>query len=937
MANMVFYCDLESRFKSDFPVNGKSLESGESVEFTWRVRAPEKNLYRIQWEWELNRGCKLTVNGRSFAHHHDFFPKTYDDLELELECGINELECRLTNHGKERETVQCPLRILDPRGFPMPYDLDAYQPGIGAEIQSAGRFGFSKGDGVLDCSMPSFGILARPDVFGFPRYKSCHLWQVSLLPPGIGTRGEIEWQYECAEGEKIKADWTGVEWERRVQAECGYFSRKSGDPVTVRFSYSLLTPFILMETDDAAFHIAPEHYTKAVIWLENGVTVRESRNGLFYDRTRDGVLAATRVLFFHEGSPFPEIPLMVVLRESPEKITDSIDIVSDGDGMKWAMFAFPFGAEVSDRDSLNLSEMISRAEDLHPVALARPVGCREFFKRRGDRMDILQQFDFRTFMDSLETRPVKMAPLPAVLGIGTPDSPGAENLGFATKYGFLWGVRNSSWNHYTLPVPDYRNDYSLAPGTCRFNDFREFIHYHESRKVKKNPGAHSFLYHWTIPLRMFAQMEPEQRAELIAFLRPMLEKICDADSRYIGPDDREARMWYERTEPFTGVGYMFSYLHVCLNRFLSSFERDHVEHFRRPFMEFDWGNGLALYSMRDAARFSDSWDIIKRNWKLIRKIFDYFLVLQDWACMSAPLQENGHAFGDGAGFGAYPAFIQMAERIGRKDEFELGLYAYAKFMAFRRSLFRSGREYFPRFYGGEPWLCGKTFPEGLDVSAPFMGYPGPDIKGGYQHSSLYNLTTEGLYPEAFRVYAESMPEEVGRLLDTIENAYGEDLYRPVPEPRFHSASIAWMGSQEVMSYLILCIMTKHKPADELREMIEKAYRNNRILHEYLGIPIGLRRIPEEWSKAFLLSLLTGEELPRLADWNNLAVDDISFPHMKISGVRPGASLVFSNAERYIFKQNGKCLETIGEGKYIRVEVNESGMIKIESGKMIHDL
>ena len=138
-------------------------------------------------------------------------------------------------------------------------------------------------------------------------------------------------------------------------------------------------------------------------------------------------------------------------------------------------------------------------------------------------------------------------------------------------------------------------------------------------------------------------MELAQREELISFMRPMLEKISDKESNYIGPNGWNALMWYERTEPFTGVKYMFSYLHVCLNRFFSSFERDHVENFKRPFMEFDWGNALALYSMRDAARFSGSWDIIKRSWNLIRGIFDYFLVLQDWACMCAPLQENGHA------------------------------------------------------------------------------------------------------------------------------------------------------------------------------------------------------------------------------------------------------------------------------------------------------
>ena len=33
MANMVFYCDLENYFKDDFPINGKILGAGESIDF----------------------------------------------------------------------------------------------------------------------------------------------------------------------------------------------------------------------------------------------------------------------------------------------------------------------------------------------------------------------------------------------------------------------------------------------------------------------------------------------------------------------------------------------------------------------------------------------------------------------------------------------------------------------------------------------------------------------------------------------------------------------------------------------------------------------------------------------------------------------------------------------------------------------------------------
>ena len=37
----------------------------------------------------------------------------------------------------------------------------AFQSGLGGSIISAGRFGFLKGDGLLDCAYPRFGLIEK--------------------------------------------------------------------------------------------------------------------------------------------------------------------------------------------------------------------------------------------------------------------------------------------------------------------------------------------------------------------------------------------------------------------------------------------------------------------------------------------------------------------------------------------------------------------------------------------------------------------------------------------------------------------------------------------------------------------------------------------------------------------------------------------------------
>ncbi len=926
-ADLAFFCDLKEGFRQDFPGNTPPYSPGSVCSLEWNFFAPEAGTFYLQFKSDFRQ--EILINGIPAEKMGLDFPLCYQKLKLKQ--GNNLLKITLRNNTSESLTIPFSARMTDARGWMVP-DRNSYQEGIGSAIPSAGRFGYSKGDGILDCSVSRFGLLTKPNLFGHPEYRRSRLWQVSILPPGVDSAGELNLEYRPSDNESVHADWTGVEWKRTVRATESYYSRKAGSEVVCNLSYSTLSPFVLMETNDPAVRLSGEPYRKALIPLASGTVVREARGGVFYDRAKDGDLAENRILFFGTGE-FPEVPLLCILKESPEKITGDIDLVFRS-SVDWILIGFPFGFEVFSPEDIN-SAWLERAKEQgrfhHSIALARPVKCREYFKIEEKQVRILQMFDYRILTDSLQTPAVRWAPLPPVLGIpganGTKVDPRTVSMRFPTKYGPLTGVHDSNYSEYVLPIPSYSYEFPMTPEKTRFEDFEAFTQYHTSMTKMMNPGSHSFLYHWTIPMRMFAQLDETQRTRLEELIRQGLAKVTDPEAKYTGPNGKECCMWYRRTEPFSGVKYRMSYLHVGGYRNLPSCDRETVEHFNRPFIEIDWGNALALYAVCYGAMLTDSWDLVRKQWDVIKEIFDYFLVLQDWACMASAYCENGHAWNDGANYGAYPAFIRMAEMVGDRRSMDLGMYAYAKMCAERVAQFRSSEVYFPQFYNRLPWLCPKTFNEELNPFFQFTNYPEEVLRGGYRHETLYNMTTEGFYQEAMRFYAESIPEGTVRMLKSVENAFGNSMYENIPQPIYHSLTPDFIGGQEQFTYLMLSWYTGYKSAEELQKLVEKAYRNNRLPKEFLGTELSYRRVPENWCRAYLNTVLRSGKLPSVCAWKNLRIDSIDYPVVRITCLRPDAWIEFSSRNEIKYTGNGA--EGKGSGRF-RIPIDGDCEIRFSS-------
>ena len=106
---------------------------------------------------------------------------------------------------------------------PSPAEVPAWSPGAG-HGPSPGRFGFTRGDGVLDCAMTAFGLVDKLYLCGHPRYDKPYRWGYCVLP------GDEKALYTW---DAIEVNQLAVKWESQG----------------VKLHYSLGSPGIVTECD----------------------------------------------------------------------------------------------------------------------------------------------------------------------------------------------------------------------------------------------------------------------------------------------------------------------------------------------------------------------------------------------------------------------------------------------------------------------------------------------------------------------------------------------------------------------------------------------------------------------------------------------------------------------------------------------------------------
>ena len=935
------------------------LLPGENFRQEGSCIVPEDGVYLIQFEADGN--LEFDLNGVTADHGKPKLNGVIETLSIPLKQGKNRLSLVLTNRGSQKVSADFQLRICDDEGsllrqeeiVEVPQspdehgtlrskpDLTGFIPGAGAAFKSIGRFGFTKGDGLLDYSMPVFGTIAKPYIYGFPHYRKNRMWQISVLPDDLIPSGNQKKIFKPGRDEAVEADWSHVTWRQK----------------DFTLNYTIHSGELLIETPRRELQLSQLKGSTAcrriVLPLHGKTVSRPDDAGVFYDRETDGPLSENWILFYG-ANEFPEVPVQLIVRTSPQKIiveripgnkARRITVLFD-EPLQWSMLTFPFGFEVFDPvdfddDELERGIRLCRRRSL--TALARITGCREYYKIEHDRIRVIQQFEHKIYTDSFGTKPLFCAVIPPLVPLAHSGcdkieaEPDAVPLEFPTKYGELYAVLNSTWSEYSIPIPPLRREFPIMEGTKKeiASDFGEFLRYYEEIGNIPNPGVHFFLYPYVLPMTTFNELGTQDRNRLLGIIRGNLRNMLDPAYSYAGPRGLKAHPWYERKEPYSGLKWLFNYLHVFSNSRLKDFEPETVSGDDVPYIEVDWGNGLALYSIWLAALVTGEWELIRQKWSVIRGAFDYFLATMDWACMCSPFCENGVAWSDGTNYGAYLGFVNIAEMIGDRDAYETGLAAFAKMTVHRIALNASAETYLPRYFHTDPWCGNKVFPEELSCETHTTCYPSGRLFGKYRMESIYNMTTEGMYPEAFAMYAKFDEKHLKNLLTEFERSQdGEDILRKLPEGNqscYHSLNRI-PGEQEIYSYLLLEFYSGRKSAEEVLSMIERAKVNGRLPREFLGAhQFSYRRVPAEWTYIFLRDTIRSADRPRVTRWKDLEIADAKYPELELDAGENGW-IEFVSEEPFAAEFNQQDIVPEQNGKYYCFHIAGHGIFKIKTNR-----
>lgn len=905
----------------------------------WRLLSHDGQTFRLESEidseggeflllinmagvWESDRIPRITglkVNDRSYDLLKDAEPDYLAPASVRL--GLRVCLKPGSNHLTAEGRGECadPLKIIDAAVIPplpavpppapcrfrftepetdLPPEDPAreipagFTPGIGCS-QTPGRFGFTKGDGMLDCAMPTLGNVDKMYLCGDPRYRKPFRWNYSTLPENAERHGSYCPANHGIEEDQIQVNHLSVRWQARFHGR------------DYSCTYSLGSPGVITESGENTIRISNlEHagnYQYVLIPRPDGTFEVSSLREL-----EDFTMGANYLLFFG-CTEFPDLPLMVVPEKQPERIefrfgknTGRLSEIRLH-GCSRIISCTPFGIEsfepLQSSDSEFLRRAVKRCRFWSRALLAFPVECREYYRHdeKKQEVEIFQKFRYRMLSDEWGTKPLRSAPLPpAVTLCGTARFEG-HSFDFPTKYGELHG-RFADSSQYTLPWMECRRKFPLResgenPLAVRgMSDYLKMVRVFPP-SIQSYPFAGALLEGIALPISVMNFMTPEEQQELRDLAAERLEMACDPQREYLYPvihhgtfmkempDDRrvmelyhdpslEQRKlcnWYWRKEPFTGITYQICYLNLyyLTNHTIETGSREEILQIQTPLIENDWGVGLTFYYLYLASLATGDFHTVREHWPLIKSVFSFFEKMHDWACMGTGYSDNGILWVEGANYGAFTSFVNMAQAVNDPESLSRGRYLAAKQQALRLAVVRSAAEYFCRYYQTEPWHLSKVFTE---ESSPYWQHQGVPVNMNgdrFRMAGIYNLTTEGLYPELFESLHQELPQDseivMAKLRKTLHDFPDNDENN-------------WNLTQCAASMLINLALNEKIPPEELVEEIEWMRRKKMLMISWRGIHIFTRRLPENYLETQLLAWNAMKQHPFwLEHWQDLRI------------------------------------------------------------------
>lgn len=851
--------------------------------------------------------------------YHPVAGCTRQGMSMELKQGANELKIILDSNNNAClkdftvQILEAPSKVEKAIAYSREMDIpnekivgapsvewntEGFLPGAIRDSGRPGRFGFTKGDGTLDSAMPVLGVINKMYVSGHPKYHKPYFWNYSLLPEDASYHGSFPPANASIEEDGIQINQMSVQWKA-----------KFGE-TNFACTYSLSTPGIITESDEGRIRLSnleqAGNYRYALYAGKNHRIQIVTLDRIDLSEMSEGFL----LLF--GTTEFPDIPLLLVFSQKPECASVQYDARTNRlkklvfEKCSMVITATPFGIESFEPLSPDQDEFISKAVRLcrfwNRAFLAYPMSCEEYYKLDFEQQKdtVIQKFTYRYIQDEWGTEPLELAPVPPVSTLsGIVEQEELIDFAYPTKFGWLRGCYGNV-SGYTMPfmqtdrkfpLEDIRNPEireMLNQGMQEYFDFEN--HFPDTVQAYPYAGALMEPYAWTGTMLNF--MNGEYQSKLRSLCEERLKAACDPQKTYsypvinfrefmrVMPDDRKALEmyadpdmrhmqlwnWYHRTEPFTGAEYTICYLNVWLffQGYIKTGKQEEVAALKISLIENDWGAGLTFYYMYLCALVSGNWEPIRQNWSLLQKVYVFFELMQDWACMGTGYSDNALLWCEGANYGIFTSFVNMARAIGDSEAYNRAIHVAAKQQVLRMALVRSSQHYFYRFFGVEPWYLSRLFCEECFPNQQFLCYPENDIfEGRCRPEGIYNMTTEGLYPEMLDSLRHLVPEDGKKIFNCYEN-----LLRNYPK----RLPLGWENVQSACSMLISQALNPDITEEHLLKNISIAEKQNLFMSKWRGIHIFSRRLPTHYFKAQLLAWQTMKQHPLwLESWYDLQV------------------------------------------------------------------
>lgn len=804
----------------------------------------------------------------------------------------------VTGYDTEFRAAPFIMPVIEKEEMP---DLTDYIPGAGC-TDAPGRFGFSKGDGVLDCAMPSLGFIDKMYLCGHPQYNKPFRWSYSTLPENALLRGSYQPAVEKIDGDTFRVNHMGVTWTSQFNGK--------------KFSctYSLGTAGIMTESEEDYMRLSSLEYAGNYQYVV--VPGKNACRILSLDQLEKGIEMAENFLVFFGSTEFPDLPLMVTLDKSPNKIEVCRDTRTERlkeirfHGIHRMISATPYGMEspdsISPDDTEMLNDLLLRCRTWSHAFMAYPVKCEEYFKvdEQAERVHIIQKFSYRYLTDEWNTAPLELAPLPPVTSIcGTTITEADTDFHFATKFGWLKGGYGKI-SSYSIPFMITKRKFPLRdaahdePEQLLKQSMKEYFRFVDQfpETIQAYPYAGSLMEPFAMPSSMFYFMQEDDREKLRKYAAERLKGACDSNRQYLYPviqfsymmstmpeDDKVIEIykdpqrehkklwnWYERTEPFTGTKFNICYLNLYFlsENIIKTGAKEEIAGMKIPLIENDWGVGLTFYYMNLCALASGDFTPIRENWELIKSVFLFFDKMHDWACMGTGYSDNAILWAEGANYGAFTGYVNMAEAVGDEYEKNRAIYFAAKQMALRMAIIRISIHYFNKIYNVPSWYITRFLHEEATPFYQFQNAANFFVKNRYRPGGIYNFTTEGLYPEIFEALRKYCPEDFVNIIGQLH-----DIFRTETEtPSFRNRG--WCTVEQVNCMLMNNALDATFPAEKVIDDIDYAEEHNLLMKKWRGIHIFSRRLPEYYFKAQVLAWNNMKQHPVwMEHWENIIIED----------------------------------------------------------------